>query len=65
MVGLGTFFAIIACLGAWADRQLLDTGNWVHTSDQLIADPATEPMMSELAARQPASGSAGGDTPRG
>jgi len=34
-------------------------------ASQLIADPATEPMMSELAARQPASGSAGGDTPRG
>jgi len=52
MVGLGTFFAIIACLGAWADRQLLDTGNWVHTSDQLIADPAIQTALASYVSTQ-------------
>jgi hypothetical protein len=38
LIGLATLLAIIATFGAWADRQLLNTDNWVDTTDQLIAD---------------------------
>ena len=47
LIGLATLLAIIATFGAWADRQLLDTDNWVATTDKLIAD---ENIRNALAA---------------
>jgi hypothetical protein len=38
LIAVATLLAIVATLGAWADRQLLNTDNWVDTTDELIAD---------------------------
>ena len=35
LIGIGSLFAILAILALWANRQLLDTDNWVDTSSEL------------------------------
>ncbi|MCW2982681.1 MAG: hypothetical protein JWR63_251 [Conexibacter sp.] len=42
LLSLACVVAIVAALGAWADRQLLDTDEWVSTSGQLLRDPAVQ-----------------------
>ena len=39
---LACVVAIVAVLGAWADRQLLNTDNWVDTSSRLLQEPALQ-----------------------
>jgi hypothetical protein len=39
---LASILAVIAILGAWADRQLLNTDQWVDTSSALLQDPAIQ-----------------------
>lgn len=38
LIVLASVIAVGATLNAWADRQLLDTDNWVDLSDELLAD---------------------------
>ena len=37
---LGTLFLVVFGLGLWANRQVLDTDNWVETSDDLLENEA-------------------------
>lgn len=36
LIGIGSLLAILAILALWANRQLLDTDNWVDTSSELL-----------------------------
>ena len=36
LIGIGSLLAIVAILALWANRQLLDTDNWVDTSSELL-----------------------------
>ena len=38
LVVLGSIFAFLSVFGIWVERQALNTDDWVHTSDKLIAD---------------------------
>jgi hypothetical protein len=42
LLSLACLIAVVAALGAWADRQLLDTDEWVSTSGALLRDPAIQ-----------------------
>jgi hypothetical protein len=50
LIGLATLLAIIATFGAWADRQLLNTQNWVDTTDELIADERIQAAIARFVA---------------
>jgi hypothetical protein len=50
LIGIATLLTIIAVFGAWADRQLLNTKNWVDTTDQLIADPQIRDAIASVVA---------------
>jgi hypothetical protein len=52
LIGLATLLAIIATFGAWADRQLLNTENWVDTTDELIADEQIRDAIATFVATQ-------------
>src|SRR4051794_3172736 len=52
LVGLGALFAVVACLGVWAQRQLLDTDNWVDTSSALLRDQAVQSATAAYLADQ-------------
>lgn len=47
LVALGTLFAVLSILALWANRQALDTENWVETSSELLEQ---EVIRDELAA---------------
>jgi hypothetical protein len=49
---LACLVAIVAVLGAWADRQLLNTGNWVDTSSKLLQDPRIQGATAAYLADQ-------------
>lgn len=52
LVALASACAVLALLGAWADRQLLDTDEWTETSAALLRDDAIRvPLADELAAQ--------------
>ncbi len=38
LVVVGTIFAFLSVFGIWIERQALNTDDWVHTSDKLIAN---------------------------
>jgi hypothetical protein len=38
LVVLGSIFAFLSVFGIWIERQALNTDDWVHTSDKLIAN---------------------------
>ncbi len=38
LVVLGSVFAFLSVFGIWIERQALNTDDWVHTSDKLIAN---------------------------
>lgn len=56
LTALATIVAVIAALGSWADRQLLNTDNWVDTSTELLSDPAIVDATSAYLADQLVSG---------
>src|SRR5215218_2524028 len=43
---LGTLFWTTFGLGLWAERQALDTDNWVETSDQLLENEEIRSTLS-------------------
>ena len=52
---VGALLTIVACLGVWANRQLLNTDNWVDTSSALLRDPAVQTATAAYLADQVAS----------
>jgi hypothetical protein len=54
LVGLASLLAVVALLGGWVDRQLLNTDDWTTTSAALLRDdtirvPLADEISSELA----------------
>jgi hypothetical protein len=49
---LACLVAVVAVLGAWADRQLLNTDNWVDTSSRLLQEPAIQDATASYLADQ-------------
>jgi hypothetical protein len=49
---LGTIIAVIAVFSIWANRQALNTDNWVRTSDKILADKKVEERLSAFLAEQ-------------
>jgi hypothetical protein len=54
LVALASLLAVVALLGAWVDRQLLNTDDWTHTSAALLREesvrvPLADELSSELA----------------
>ena len=46
LIGIGSLLAILAILALWANRQLLDTDNWVDTSSELLEDDDIRDQVS-------------------
>jgi hypothetical protein len=49
---LGTIIAVVAVFSIWANRQALNTDNWVRTSDRILADKKVEERLSAYLAEQ-------------
>ncbi len=49
---LGTILAVVAVFSIWANRQALNTDNWVRTSDHVLADKKVEERLSAFLAEQ-------------
>jgi hypothetical protein len=52
LVAGGCALAFVAAFGAWAERQLLDTEQWVQTSDELLRDEAVRDETAAYLATQ-------------
>ncbi len=51
LVALASLLAVVALLGSWVDRQLLNTGDWTATSAALLrSDDVRVPLADELSA---------------
>ncbi len=51
LVALASLLAVVALLGSWVDRQLLDTDQWTETSAALLQDEAIRvPLADEISA---------------
>jgi hypothetical protein len=46
LVVIATFFAILSIFALWANRQLLDTDNWVETSSEILEDDDVQEQLS-------------------
>jgi hypothetical protein len=46
LVVLATLLAFLAIFALWANRQLLDTDNWVDTSSEVLQDDAVQEQLS-------------------
>ena len=46
LLGLGTFLTILAIFSIWADRQALNTEEWVNTSDKLLDHPDVQAALA-------------------
>jgi hypothetical protein len=49
---VGTLIAVIAVFSIWANRQALNTDNWVHTSTKILANKKIEERLSVYLAEQ-------------
>ena len=52
LVCIASFLAIFAVFSVWANRQALNTDNWVSTSDQLIQNDAIKTQLSDYIAAE-------------
>jgi hypothetical protein len=52
LVALGTLFAVVAVFSIWANRQALNTDNWVRTSDRLLANHEVDSRLSAYLANE-------------
>jgi hypothetical protein len=55
VVGLllvGTLLALVAIFSIWANRQALNTDNWVDTSDKILQSPAVQSELSAYVATE-------------
>jgi hypothetical protein len=49
---LGTIVTLLAVFSIWANRQALNTDEWVHTSDHLLANEHVDEQLSTFIAAQ-------------
>jgi hypothetical protein len=49
---LGTIFTLLAMFSIWANRQALNTDNWVSTSSRILADKQVDERLSNYLAEQ-------------
>ena len=47
LVVLGSIFAFLSVFGIWIERQALNTDDWVHTSDKLIANATIREAVAD------------------
>jgi hypothetical protein len=52
LVILATILAVVAIFSIWANRQALNTDNWVHTSDRILQNKEVESRLSAYLADQ-------------
>jgi len=52
LVVLGSVVAFVAIFSIWANRQALNTDNWVNTSGRLLRDEAVDEQLSNYLAEQ-------------
>jgi hypothetical protein len=52
LVVLGTILAVVAIFSIWANRQALNTDNWVKTSDRLLANHEVDSRLSAYLTNQ-------------
>jgi hypothetical protein len=52
LVGLATLIAFVAIFSIWANRQALNTDNWVNTSEKLLQNKKVQERLSAFIATQ-------------
>ncbi|MBK8294770.1 MAG: hypothetical protein IPK93_08375 [Solirubrobacterales bacterium] len=52
LVVIGTLIAVIGIFSIWANRQALNTDNWVSTSDKILQDPDVQQQLSDYIAAE-------------
>jgi hypothetical protein len=52
LVVLATILAVVAIFSIWANRQALNTDNWVHTSDRILQNQDVESRLSAFLANE-------------
>ena len=57
LIALAALLTVVALLGAWADRQLLNTDDWTATSSALLREPAIRDPVADAIAGAVADGS--------
>jgi hypothetical protein len=57
LIGLAAGCTVVALLGAWVDRQLLNTDDWTQTSAALLRDDTIRDPLANAIAAQVADGS--------
>jgi len=50
LIAIGTLVAVLAIFSIWANRQALNTDNWVNTSEKLLENPEIEARLSNYIA---------------
>ena len=50
LIGVATLLAVIAIFSIWANRQALNTDNWVSTSDKVLQNPEVQAQLSNYVA---------------
>jgi hypothetical protein len=52
LIGFATLFAVVAIFSIWANRQALNTDNWVNTSDRILQNPEVQSQLSAYLANE-------------
>jgi hypothetical protein len=52
LVVLATILAVVAIFSIWANRQALNTDNWVHTSDRVLQNKEVDARLSAFLANE-------------
>ena len=52
LIGLATVLAVAAIFSIWANRQALNTDNWVDTSDKVLQNPEVQSQLSTYIAAE-------------
>jgi len=52
LIVIGTLIAVIGIFSIWANRQALNTDNWVNTSDKILQDPDVQQQLSDYISAQ-------------
>jgi hypothetical protein len=52
LIGFATLFAVLAIFSIWANRQALNTDNWVSTSDRILQNEEVQSRLSAYLASE-------------
>jgi hypothetical protein len=52
LIGFATLFAVLAIFSIWANRQALNTDNWVSTSDRILQNEEVQQRLSAYLASE-------------